>query len=201
MTDTEQKAGTVVESATATPDVWLSWWTQYIDQNSRNTRNWDPAVRARLRRCHTWSDAMSIAEAHELARRVGVSPTTSPQSVVHVFNTARVLAHVKVHRRETMMERAGAPPDGKRLSDDSMPLVSAVRYRRLLAAEPGDDLTAMVVRVLAQLKGECNASRLAKDLMMWTERTRVAWSFQYFGKTAGQRTDPITFAPSPSDSE
>ena len=190
-----------VSDAQAAPeiqrDVWLNWWFQYIDQNPRKGRpNGDPAVRSALRRCHTWSDAMGVAAAHELARRVGADPAESEYRVIQVFSLARVLAHVSKHRAERLMDRAGAPADGMR-GDDKMPLVSSSRYRRLMSSDPGDELADQIMRVLAQLKGECNVSTLANDLMYWNDRTRLHWSFQYFGKTAGQRTDSIDFSTNP----
>jgi CRISPR system Cascade subunit CasB len=184
------------EHATSTVqrDVWVSWWYQYIDQNPRKDRpNGDPAVRASLRRCHTWSDAMSVAAAHDLARRVGADPAESEYRVIQVFSVARVLAHVTAHRAERLMDRAGAPADGVR-GDDKNPIVSSARFRRLMSSEPGDELADQIIRVLAQLKGECNVAALAKDLMYWNDRTRLHWSFQYFGKTTGQRTDAIDFS-------
>lgn len=178
-------------------DVWLNWWFQYIDQNPRAGRpNGDPAVRATLRRCRTWSDAMGVAAAHDLARRLGADPTESEYRVIQVFSVARVLSHVSAHRAERLMDRAGAPADGLR-SEDKMPLVSTARYRRLMSSEPGDELADQVIRMLAQLNGECNVTALAKDLMHWNDRTRVQWSFQYFGKTAGQRADVIDFSTNP----
>ncbi len=196
---------------TGSSDLFLGWWRQYIDQGPRSQqdpsgrparRNGDPGVRAKLRRCHVWSDALAIPAAHDLTRRLRVS-VDDPRRVIAAFNVARVLAHITAHVPQTLMDRAGAPADGIR-TDESRARVSEARYRRLVQADVGDELADMVTRLLAQLNGEVNVAKLGRDLMRWNDQTRVEWAFQYFQKSLATSNAPIAFdafSTNPSSAE
>ena len=92
------------------------WWNRYC-----HPRDGDPAVRARLRRCQSSTDAMTIPAAMELAKWLGVLQAgweNNPQWE-RALGLACVLAHVKEDIRERPMQIAGWKrfPDSRRESD------------------------------------------------------------------------------------
>lgn len=154
----------------------LDWWTQYC-----HPLDGDPAVRARLRRCRSATDALGVPAAIDLARRTG-AVAAGREAVA--LDLARVLAHVTANTGEPPMRAAGWKrfPGDRKESDagDERPRLSEVRFRRLVRAERGDELTDAVIRLMAMLDGGVSVPRLAEDFWWWNDQIRQRWAFDYY---------------------
>lgn len=157
------------------------WWSEYCDP-----RSGDAAVRARLRRCRSTAEALTIAPAIGLARRLGATRPEHNGSAVRLeraLDLARLLAHISSDAHEALMRIAGYshfPGDRDTPDESSQPALSEIRFRRLLLAAPGEELLIMIIRVLAQVDGRANIARLAQDVFWWNDNTRERWAFEYY---------------------
>lgn len=157
------------------------WWAEYCDPKAV-----DPAVRARLRRCRSAAEALAIAPAIGLARRLGgdrVERDALDRRFERALGLARLLAHVSSDASEPVMRIAGYPrfPGERESGDDgNRPLLSEVRFKRLLLAPPSEELLTTLIRLLAQVDGRANIARLAQDVWWWNDRTRERWAFEYY---------------------
>lgn len=140
-------------------------------------------ARARLRRARSRAEAAAEPTALSLLRMLPERETEG------ALDLARVLAHVRTHEgRHRVMQRAGWKrfPEGKD-SDvgDERPLLSEVRFRRLLQTEPGNAWVTAIVRLVAQLDGVVNVDDLARDFLAWydpdrREQVKIKWAKEYY---------------------
>lgn len=182
----------------------LAWWSTHCDPQRA-----DPVTRAKLRRARSRLDALQVAAAADLARRLGAAPREryAADWLVHGgLDLARVLAHVEVHDASRHpMEAAGWRrfPGTRRESDggDDRPLLSEARFRRLLQTGDGEEKVSAFIRLVALLGGKVNVERLASDFLFWNhpdhgDRVRERWAFHYLA--AGSAAPSI---PSPDDED
>ena len=155
----------------------LGWWHDNIgDRNSGAAR----ALAARLRR---GSDIEILCEpaVHALARDLNLN---HPNQAHRLLRLIRVLAEFRDHSAESLPYRLGG----------SDPVLSHARFERLLRAE-GEELTIALIRAARMLgpaeTRRCNIAALGTDLLFWSDRTRMRWSFDYFNVPKPQRAEPI----------
>lgn len=65
------------------------------------------------------------------------------------------------------------------LAGDSKPIISELRFRRLLQEKP-DDLYLAMIRVLRMLKRKANLADLINSTYYWNDRVRKNWAFDYY---------------------
>lgn len=184
----------------------LDWWRSYC-----GPERGDPAIRARLRRARSTLDALRIAAAADLARRLGAVPDAHPApdyKVRAALDLSRVLAHVKAHDPRHPMEAAGwkAFPGERKESEagDIRPLLSGARFNRLLETGDGEEKVLAFTRLVALLDGTVNVDRLARDFLDWNhptrgDRVRESWAFHYLA--AGKAAPPIPSNESEDEAE
>lgn len=175
----------------------LSWWKQHCDPANPRT---DPGTRARLRRARSTIDVLQVAIAVVLARRLGAVPKSRAAPDAHVYaalDVARVLAHVKAHEDRHPMRAAGwkrFPGDTKESdAGEDRPVLSGVRFKRLLETGGGEEKVLAFTRLVALLDGTVNVERLADDFLLWNhpeygDRVRERWAFEYLA--AGDAAPP-----------
>jgi CRISPR system Cascade subunit CasB len=194
---TESTASSTTPPRTSRGDRALEWWTDHC-----HPVEGDPATRARLRRCRSTTDALSVPAAMSLARRLGL-PRDVDQAddwrVVSGLALARVLAHVDEHdASRRAMQAAGwkSFPGDRRESDagEDRPRLSEARFHRLLQAERGEELVTAFTRLVALLDGAVNVPVLAEDFLFWGDRTRHRWAFDYYAAAIAAPADPSTSA-------
>ena len=182
----------------------LAWF------NSLQSGN--PGARARLRRCRSSVDALLEPAAIRLAQRIGVLSEKSRHDDARLhaaLDLARVLAHVKTHDgNQRVMRSAGwrSFPGDRKESDagEDRPILSQVRFRRLISTERGEPLIAAFVRLVRQLDGAVNVTELAKDFLDWSHperalQVRRKWAFDYYG--AGVATPPAIDSSTESEAD
>ena len=156
------------------------WWERYC-----HPQRGDPAVRAELRRCRSPQDALLVREAIVLARRLSVGRNITEKNAWRLeqsLNLARVLAHVSADSPHGLMEDAGWKSFPGDRTDDStaQPLLSELRFRRLIQAERGEELVAALVRLVQMLGGTANVGELANAFVFWGDRIKKGWTFSYY---------------------
>lgn len=177
----------------------LDWWRYYCDPGHPK---YDPGTRAQLRRCDSPVDAAAIPAAVNLARRLGAfADDADDQRVKTALDLARVLAHVREHAPGPPMRAAGWERFGDwDKADARRPVLSEVRFRRLLTTGPGEEQVAAFVRLIALLDGAVDVAILGAHFLDWShpsrgERVRRQWAEDYF---AARVPRPASVSPSPS---
>ncbi|MGE0856397.1 MAG: type I-E CRISPR-associated protein Cse2/CasB, partial [Hyphomicrobiaceae bacterium] len=111
------------------------WWKS-LQPDDANGQRGDRATLARLKRASSILEALSEPAVAELYRRFEFrhADSNGPRAAL----IAAVLAHVrKDDEKRTPLARAiGAPRGG----EDSQPLVTPLRFKRIVAAREPDDL-------------------------------------------------------------
>lgn len=142
-----------------------------------------PAIRprfARLRRAARPVDALEEPSVFDLYRKLGFSRHEFERRLPRVAVVAAVLAHVRVD----------AEPGGngfrRRFADllgrGERPLMSALRFKRLLAATEDTDLIITFRRAVALAgKKDIDVGDVAETLLDWSDRRRMQWAFDYYG--------------------
>lgn len=141
----------------------FDWWRKNIeDRQSGRAR----ALAARLRRAGP-VEALAEPEVHDLARALDL------RDGARLARLVTLLAEVRTHAPQTLMGRLGGPD----------PALSPLRFQRLMRASE-EELPDALRRAIELAERSCNVATLGEDLLFWSERTRVRWSFQYFGAAA-----------------
>lgn len=156
----------------------LAWWSDLTDR-----KRGDPGARARLRRSRSTSEALGESSALALLKRL--QRVDQGVSIRQAVDLARVLVHVKDHRSASALRAAGwksFPYDSADGNDaNKRPLLSEVRFRRLMKAERDDDeLVQSFIRLVRLLNGECNVGRLAEDFLSWGPERKELLAYEYY---------------------
>lgn len=151
------------------------WWR---DLDTR-----DRAGRARLKRADL--DAAMIDEATlRLFRRLG---RRMPRDLSRIAALAAVLAAVRddTGRGTPFARQIGfskMPADPQKPEADNKPLLSVLRFKRLMSAGDDADLARQFRRAVDLLGGRANVEDIKRVVLGWHRpETRRGFAFDYFG--------------------
>ena len=157
--------------------ICADWWRQTLCGDDTAAR----LTRARLRRCTTPAEALTIEGVHDLNRRMreaGLRPAADQLALV-----ATALAHVDDSGAQTL-----ASAFGRRESRRGPCALSSSRFHALVRTTDKAQLIGPLCRAVAIVRRRpIDVRALAADLFDWNERARNSWCFQYFG---GGYADP-----------
>jgi CRISPR system Cascade subunit CasB len=161
-----------------------AWWASLQPQaGDGRVRPGDRAALARLRRAASIIEAMVEPATADLHRRMGlITKSHSPQRSALL---AAVLAHVRSDNPATTVAGAIGKARG---GGASTPLISPLRFKRLVAAREPDDVLVVFRRLAAILDHTANVGDLARLLLTFTDPderhadiARVCFAFDYHG--------------------
>lgn len=165
------------------------WWRELMPDEATGRRG-DRAVLARLRRAATPLEAVEEEATIDLARRLGGGLRTLDDVAV----CAAVLAHVRQDDGSPIARRVGPVPG----DPTRRPLMSALRFRRLIQADVPEDKLIQFRRLLALADRKANVTDLASALLDWSERRRRDWIFRYYaGEPPARDDDAPASQPAP----
>jgi CRISPR system Cascade subunit CasB len=162
-------------------NVARKWW-EMLQNNTNGIPNPDrnPLALARLRHAATPIDAIGEPTVFDLYNKLGFGRGEIDRRLPRVAAAATVLAHIRTdaaprsdcRRRFAEMLGQGA----------KRPLMSRLRFNRLLAATEDQDLMAAFRRAI-MLAGarNINVGDVAASILDWSERRRMQWAFDYYG--------------------
>ena len=96
----------------------------------------------------------------------------------HMPSVVGLLAHVKTDDQN----RSFAEAMGTKKQGSDQPIVSDLRFRRILRVEDQDELYTTMIRVIRMLDGNVNVTDLATSVFFWNEQTRKRWASLYYLK-------------------
>ena len=149
----------------------VAWYESSVGGDDGAAR----AARARLRRCESPADALTIDATHELDEHLG---KIGERRADRLALLATTFARLRGVRGRTLAALFGEKPGG-----DGPRLLSELRFQSLIRARSHRELIVPLRRSLAVLGSEpaCDGYALAEDLYWWGEEVRNRWCFQYFG--------------------
>ena len=158
-------ASTPLPAAEHQSSIWRWWKSLDVDR----------AGRAELRRCGGVSEVAFTAPYHRLLRALG--SRLGDGDARRVAAIAAVLAHVEREPgdRAPLARRMGAPK-----SAEGGAVVSDARFRHLLRSEEPEELMRELIRAVRQVDRSAAVESLFRDLMSWTESTRMRWAREYY---------------------
>lgn len=142
-----------------------AWWHQLRpDEHNPGNR----AALVRLRRAATLLDAAEEEATIRLAQQIGGRPALEDAALC-----AAVLAGVRDNEQQRTARRLGA-------QNGEAPLMSPLRFRRLIQADTHEDRLIQFRRLIALAGHKVNVTDLATALLDWSDRRRRDWIFQYY---------------------
>lgn len=152
------------------------WWRslqQSLPNGERNPRA-DRAALARLRRADlaaAMQEPATLGLFRALARR-------RPEALPDIALCAAVLAAVREDDpRFHAARQLGAPPG----EPDARPVMSPLRFRRLIEATTHEERLTAFRRAVALAGGTINVRELGAACLDWSEARRNRWTFEYYG--------------------
>lgn len=143
--------------------ILTSWW--------RNLEN-DKGARAELRRCDSPEAVMYHPAFVRLSQKLQPLLKDHPNWPNRVAMVVGLLSHVRREDTRTLaLAMAGNPP-----------VVSELRFRRLLQRDRSDLYGAMI-RVLRMLDYQANLPDLMGSVFFWGDGVRRRWALDYFTHT------------------
>lgn len=175
-------------------DAAWKWWSalQPAELNGRCLPG-DRAAIARLKRAGNVLEAASEPATAELYGRLGFD--RPERDLPRAALVAAVLAHVRkdVLRKDVRPMPFAAAIGVPRAGADGSPLVTPLRFKRLVAAREPDEMLIAFRRAVAILGHSANVKNLASVLIAWTDpderradiaRTRFAFDYHGAGEYA-----------------
>lgn len=131
--------------------------------------------RAALRRCGALVEVAFVPAFHTLVRALR---TTAGSDVIpdQLLAVAGLSAIIKQPISPLMPNQMATPRAGSKT-----PLVSELRFRRLLQCQTPEELFTALRRILHQLDEQANLYDLANSVYGWSEPTRKRWAYEYYG--------------------
>jgi CRISPR system Cascade subunit CasB len=146
--------------------VVADWWSAL--QTDRGSR-------AALRRCGTTTDVQLQPVFHRLVARLSFTADDAP-SFDRLAAVAAVLSHVDTDAGDR--EFASLLAD----STSGQPVLSDLRFRRILAVTRPDELLETMRRAVRLTDRRAPVAGFANDLFYWGDRTRKRWAFRYYAE-------------------
>ena len=158
------------------------WWAMIQGKNEDVAQRpgRDRAALARLRRAATPVEALEEPAVFDLYKKLGFGRVDIDRRLSRVAVVAAVLAHIK--------EDAAPAGNGFRrrfaeiLGQGERPLMSELRFKRLLSATEDRELMTAFRRAVALGGGKnIDVGDVAASLLDWSDRRRMRWAFDYYG--------------------
>ena len=163
------------EPYVVTASLIREWWSSLQESNQAGTR-------AALRRARTPNEISVQYEYFNLFRKL--TDSKLPDFIKKRLSyRLPLVAGILSHIREDEPSRPAAARMGS--SDKpggDRPLVSDLRFRRLLRTEDDNELFLMMIRMIRMLGDRVNVKDTAMSVFFWNEQTRKKWASLYYLK-------------------
>jgi CRISPR system Cascade subunit CasB len=158
------------------------WWAtiQGKHEDTAPRRGSDRAALARLRRAATPVEALEEPTVFDLYKKLGFDRIDIDRRLPRVAVVAAVLAHIK--EDATLAESGFRRRFAEILGQGERPLMSELRFKRLLAATEDQVLMTSFRRAVALAACKnIDVGDVAASLLDWSDRRRMRWAFDYYG--------------------
>lgn len=145
------------------------WWKE-LDERRGD--------RAELRRCHSYTNIVFVPAYHSLLWRM------NPEWILNKERFAMIAGVTSYVRKDLPDTRfASQLASGEK----GNPLLSPLRFRRILSIIDNDELYEAMIRTVKHLKGNVNLCDMAQSIYWWNDSTKKQWAYEYYSKTTIQK--------------
>ena len=138
--------------------------------------------RAELRRARSPDDAALVsATVHLVTALKNTGVASCSRRIGRIPLIAGVIAHLDPDKEQAILHDTTSLPERMAAPKGDRPLVSELRFRRLLRT-PRAELYRPMIRILALLDYQANLYELAESLFWWGPKVQKDWAFIYFPK-------------------
>ncbi|HHJ38517.1 MAG: hypothetical protein AXA67_12705 [Methylothermaceae bacteria B42] len=142
----------------------------------------DRGARAELRRAKSAGDAVLFPVSIDLITRLKATPVRDHGGwIERIPLIAGLAAHLDPHAEQAVLHDTTTLPERMARSKGDRPVVSQLRFRRLLRT-PRAELYRPMIRILALLDHQANLYELAESMFWWGPNIQKQWAFAYFPK-------------------
>jgi CRISPR system Cascade subunit CasB len=162
-------------------DIAARWWSGLQPYRADGTSNpvADRGALARLRRADL-IEAMEDPVTFDLFRQLG---WRDPARLIDAALCVSVLAVVRVDDRSAHAARQLGVQSGS-----DRPVLSTLRFRRLIAAETPQDRLIALRRAVLLANATTNVRDLAAACLDWSDERRRRWAFEYYDAASAAPT-------------
>lgn len=141
-----------------------TWWQAFEDRRGE---------RAQLRRCKNVEEVLFVPYYQNLYWSLSNQSSWKNRRIA-IAAVAGLLAHVETNQSPLILPKQMAQPAGDN------PVVSELRFRRLLKCETHQQLYPTLRRVILMLNRSVDLEQLVDSVYWWNDKTRQDWAFQYY---------------------
>jgi CRISPR system Cascade subunit CasB len=152
----------------------LDSWLWHLNDNH--------GERAAIRRCR---DQQEVALQPSFVRFAVREFGAKPHDLSRLAMICGLSAHLKPEAAKTVFASDLALPRqmAKHRGDSKSPIVSSLRFRRLLQLDR-NHLYRPMVRIIRMLDGAANLYDLADSMYFWGDHVQRRWAFDYFPRVS-----------------
>lgn len=158
------------------------WWLKLKD---------DTASRAELRRCDSIAEVVMTPVFQRLCQRLKHHFKNDNDWQDRLAAIVGLASHLKYDQVSSVLasgnKRVEKLVEQMAQATGDRPVVSELRFRRLLQRER-NDLYAPMIRILRMLKGQANLYGLAESVFFWGEGIKKRWAYAYFPKVPAKKS-------------
>lgn len=177
-----------VDSKSAAGKLLATFYQEEVVQNN--------ALRADLKRCQSANEVMMTPGYYSLRRRFEREIQSQPWFETRLAIVAGLMGHLAndpavlaVPRKDKDGDQTAIDVFIRPLTEGvGRPLLSELRFRRLLQRDP-DELFIALIRVLRMLKGKANLYGLAESVFHWGDATKRNWAKAYFPRVPSKKSN------------
>lgn len=144
------------------------WWKSLEDNKGD---------RAALRRCHRTAEVLFVPAYHDFCRELcSYLGERGSFRIDRLPAVAGLIAHAKLDADQDLprqMAHSKVAGGG--------PILSELRFRRLLQCQSQEELFLALLRVIRLLEGKVNIYSLADSVYWWGDKVRRDWAYAYYG--------------------
>jgi CRISPR system Cascade subunit CasB len=172
-----------MNNKTPAAEIAMQWWRGLQSYRADGTKNpvADRGALARLRRADL-IDAMEDPSTFDLFRQLGWRDSAR---LIDAALCAGVLAVIRADDRSKHAARQLGVQSG-----DGRPVLSTLRFRRLIATETPQDRLPALRRVVLLAKATTNVRDMAAACLDWSDERRRRWAFEYYDAANAAPTRP-----------
>ena len=151
-------------------EIVYSWWVKICDSSGD---------KASLKRART-PDIVALQKSYLNLYREMYSGNTGGRVKANLARRLPLVAGVLSHVRDNRNEPVALVMGGSSRQGADSPLVSDLRFRRLMRTEDDDSLFIMMIRMVRMMDNRANVKDLAESLFFWNDTTRKKWTSRYY---------------------
>jgi len=142
------------------------WW--------ENLKEYEKGDRAELRRCGDMTEIVLVPAYHDLFNRL--------RRFNPIPGQLAPIAGLSAHVKNLLADKNFATQMASPKATGGEPLLSNLRFRRLLACSERPELFQSLRRVIQLLDGNVNLYDLADSVYYWGDNVRQRWACDYYGE-------------------